>query len=189
MRTIDVRPVLLLLFMQTELELTEKERERSKMNEPMQLEEYIRESKKFSDAAHKFMDAAHKSLKDTARLNYYKLSEACKSHQHVTANACAFALEVIETRDGDLDEKHRSQLQNYINVRTGPLPSLKEEEKEPNIDIHALKLLQQNPELVRQFERTPDLELCLAELASTLEKWYVLYRKLYSIVFRYGYPI
>ena len=147
----------------------------------MQLEEYIRESRKFSDAAHKLIE-------DTTRVNYYKLGEACKSHQRITANACAFALEVAETRERDLAEKHRSQLKKYINERTGPLPSLTEE-KEPNIDIHALKLLQAKPELVRQFEQTPDLELCLAELASTLEKWYALYRKLYSFVFRDGHPI
>jgi len=152
------------------------------MNEPRQLEEYIRESRKFSGAAHKF-------LKDTTRVNYYKLSEACRSHQRVTANACAFALEVIETRDGDLDEKHESQLKHFIQVRIGPLPSLKEKEEEPNVDIHALNLLLAKPELVRQFERTHDLELCLAELASTLEKWYALFRKLYSFLFRDGYPI
>lgn len=182
MRNLDAMPRCLLPLCGLSWNSIEKEPgERYKMNEPMQLEEYILESRKFSNAAHKLIE-------DTTPLHYYKLGEACKSHQRVTANACAFALEVIETRDGDLDEMHRSQLKNYIQVKFGPLPSLTEE-KEPNLDIHALKLLQAKPELVRQFEQTPDLELCLGELASTLEKWYALYRKLYSFLFRDGLPI
>lgn len=60
------------------------------------------------------------------------------------------------------------------------------EEIAPTGDLYVLRQLQAKPELVRQFEQTPGLEICLDKLASTLEQ-NALYRELYSVV-KYGHP-
>lgn len=155
------------------------------MKEPMQLEEYLRESLKFTDAAHKFFD-------DPTPMNYYKLSAACESHQRVTETACAFVRKVLETRDPDLAERNKSQLRSYINAKGARLGVLEEKptsEIAPTSDLHALRRLQHEPQLVHKFEQRCDLEILLAELASTLEQWNALYRELYSFVFWHGHPL
>jgi lysyl-tRNA synthetase class 2 len=150
------------------------------MSKATELEEYIQSAGRFSAAVNSFTEKSD-------RLNYDKLVEACKSHRAATENACAFALKVIETRDRDLAEKYRSQLQDYINRRGGLLPSRNEKEAEPNIDIHALNLLRNLMlEQVHRFEQFPDLEPTIAELANPLERWYRLYWKLCDFVFSHG---
>jgi hypothetical protein len=177
----------------------ERKGEWAKMNEPMELEEYIRASRRFTDAAHKFKN-------DNIQVNYYKLSESCRLHQGVSTKACAFARKVIETRGPDLAV--RSQLSNYIEVKGQFLGVIKAEHMElpsllgneptsdhlrvieeiaPTGDLYVLRQLQAKPELVRKCEQTPDLEICLDKLASTLEQWNALYRELYSVV-KYGHP-
>jgi lysyl-tRNA synthetase, class II len=150
------------------------------MSNSTQLEEYIQSASRFCDALYSFTDKSDRPY-------YDKVVDACRAHRGATENACAFALKVIGTQERDLAEKYRSQLQDYINKRGGPLPSRNEKEEEPNIDIHALNVLRKLMlEQVHRFEQFPDLEPTIAQLANTLERWYRLYWKLCDFVFSHG---
>jgi lysyl-tRNA synthetase class 2 len=145
-----------------------------------ELEAYIQSVQSFGKAVYSFIGESN-------RLNYDKLRDACKSHQSATENSCAFALKVIGTRERDLAEKYRSELYNYINTRSGPLPSRNEKEEEPNNDLHALNVLRKLMlEQVDRFEQFPNLEPTIAEVANTLKSWYRLYWKLCDFVFSHG---
>ncbi|HSB12074.1 MAG TPA: lysine--tRNA ligase [Blastocatellia bacterium] len=145
------------------------------MSEPVQLEEYLREVQRFTIAVYEYIE-------NTTPRNYYKLIESLKSHQVATANASAFALQVIETREPNVAEEHRSRLRNYINLHSGPLPSIKD--VVANSDLHALNRLQEEKsDILRE---SPDLQRYVVELSNTLAEWYQHYRRLYDFVLNYG---
>jgi hypothetical protein len=176
-RTIDMRRVLLLHLYNLSWNLPRKERRSSKMNAPIQLEEYRLGQPKFTNAAHRFKE-------DRSHLNYDGLIAACEPHQRVTASACAFAREVIETTDPVVIERYRSQLRPYMNANGAQLGVMEEKpegEIAPTRDLYALRLLQDDPELMLTFEQSG--KEILEKLASTLELWNTLYRQLYSFVF------